>query len=129
NSNELFFSKDSTLQKINTITAETTIICPEIFYGMGIYGMTLGSSYLNTINSDISDLVKVFNQEKRVIITVDASILCGSNFILKNSLGQIVSSSRILSETTIIDLQDFSGVLFATIQFPDGSLYTRKIIL
>lgn len=128
-SNELFFSKDSTLQKINTITAETTIMCPEIFNGIRIYGMTLGSSYLNTINNDISNLVKVFNQEEKVTIVVDTSLLYGSKFSLSNSLGQLISSSRIFNETTIVDLKDYSGLLFVALQLPNGSIYTRRIVL
>jgi len=129
NENEVLISKGTQLSVLNVSTGTISPLCPDIFNNFGIYGMASGTGYLTTPTVQKVEPVNIFEHDQNVNIQLESDIVGQTHYYLYNALGQLVLSSLITNDLTVIDLNEFSsGILFLTVVIPNGSSYQRKIV-
>jgi len=127
-SNEVYISQDSSLLKINVITASTNIICPNIFDNYVVYGLTNASSNLST-DQLFEDQLNIYQDSESEILYIKSSMNFPGTYYLRNNLGQIIAQSKISTPTMTIETSELSkGVYFITV-YLGNSVKTQKILL
>ncbi|WP_294680264.1 T9SS type A sorting domain-containing protein [uncultured Fluviicola sp.] len=129
NADEVFISSFSNLLVLNLNTTVTSVICPQIWPGMSIYGLTSGPEYLNIQLQANSSEINIVQQEKQVTIHIENTQLDQFIYEIQNTLGQIIVSSGISSQNTSINLSNFvKGIYFLTIIKSNQPILQKKLI-
>nr|WP_294860793.1 T9SS type A sorting domain-containing protein [uncultured Fluviicola sp.] len=129
NPDEAYISTSADLRILNLNTGATSMVCPQLWPGTAIYGLTTGPDYLSTEEYENPYGIDVTQQEKNATIRIENPQLEQSSYCIQNALGQVLFSADITSENTSIDLNHYPiGVLFLTITKSNQSVFQKKLI-